>query len=67
MKNEFSKYLAGLARKRWAAIPKRERSKLVPRNGGRPPTYPPCAHYLSARHRWDEAGKCKCGYKRGSK
>lgn len=50
-----------LAKKRWDKIPKADRGRLVPRNGGRKRKYPQCARYK--QHRFF-CGVCKCGYSR---
>src|SRR5712671_7500070 len=55
-----------LARQRWAKVPVNERSKQVPRSGGRPRTYPNCPRYGS--HRFSpRTGRCPCGFTRPSK
>jgi hypothetical protein len=61
-----NKAAADLARRRWKGIPKKQRSAMVPRNGGRPRTYPPCPKYGS--HRFavhaDGIDRCPCGQTR---
>jgi hypothetical protein len=47
---------------RWSKIPKEKRADYVPRNGGRPCTYPPCT--VKKRHVWVEHVCRYCGYKR---
>jgi hypothetical protein len=53
-----------LAKLRWKAIPKKQRSKMVPRNGGRKRIYPLCKRYKDGKHRWQENEVCKCGVRR---
>lgn len=48
-------------RKRWDGLSKEERSKLVPRNGGRPRKHPQCPRYKTHQFRDD---RCPCGYTR---
>jgi len=61
MKNKSAQ---ALGRKRWEGIPEKERSKLVPRNGGRPRQYPRCPRYSAHRFTND---RCPCGYHRKAK
>jgi hypothetical protein len=62
-KNRKNIHAAKLARSRWARIPKAERSRYVPRTGGRPREYPHCRRYGS--HRFSpKTGRCPCGYNR---
>ncbi len=53
-----------LGKLRWKGIPVKERKKLVPRNGGRPRTYPKCPRYSAHRFIND---RCPCGYNRKPK
>lgn len=60
-KHRKNVYAAALARSRWARIPKAERSRYVPRTGGRPRKYPRCRRYGS--HRFSPTtDRCPCGY-----
>jgi hypothetical protein len=59
-----NKAAQSLARKRWAKIPKKKRSELVPRTGGRPREYPKCPRYAAHRFVND---RCPCGYQRDQK
>jgi hypothetical protein len=58
-----NKAAADLARSRWRKIPKKQRSAMVPRNGGRPRVYPQCPRYSAHRFTND---RCPCGYTRKS-
>ena len=53
-----------LSKRRWRGISKAERSKLVPRNGGRPRKYPQCPRYKS--HMFDrKTNRCSgCGFEK---
>ncbi len=53
-----------LATSRWARIPKAERVKLVPRNGGRKRKYQQCPRYKAHRFVND---RCPCGFVRKDK
>lgn len=52
---------AQLAKLRWKGISKKQRSVMVPHNGGRKRIYPICPKYGSHRFVND---RCPCGYQR---
>jgi hypothetical protein len=55
------KAASDMAHKRWNKIPKKLRSAMVPRNGGRPRKYPQCVRYKAHRFVDD---RCPCGFVR---
>lgn len=60
MTNEAAQQLAKL---RWKGTTEKQRSKMVPHNGGRPRTYPVCPRYNNKAHRFTD-DRCPCGYQR---
>lgn len=57
------KAASDLAKRRWKGISAKQRSKLVPHNGGRKRIYPPCPRYNS-HHFSPNTGRCPCGFER---
>jgi hypothetical protein len=59
---QMSEAASTMAKLRWSSISKKQRAKLVPRNGGRPRKYPKCPRYRS--HVFSSAGRCPCGFRK---
>jgi hypothetical protein len=63
-KSRMSEAASMMGKKRWKGISKAERSRLAPRNGGRPAKYTvKCTRY-PGHHFSPKTQRCPCGYVR---
>ena len=63
MKKRKNPAAVARGRARWKGITLSERSKLVPRTGGRPRKYPPCKRYRY--HVFSpKTNRCPCGFRK---
>lgn len=62
--SKMSEAAAMMGKARWKGIPKAQRSRMMPRNGGRPAKYPVRCDRYPGHHFSPLTQRCPCGYVR---